>query len=251
MANGLLAGDTALITGTASGIGRGIARALVAEGARVLGADIDAERGAAIAAEIGADFVQSDLSRPDEPARLFAAALKMLGKVSIFVHCAAPRRREEQTALAVTAAQWDEMVNINLRSGFLLGQAVGRHMRDAGIKGRMIYVTSLHAYTPRNLPHYSASKAGQTMVMKELAKALGPHGIRVNAIAPGAIPGGGFAADVAALEKTIPMGRTGTPEDIAGMAVALLCDRFSGYVTGTTVAVDGGIALHNWITPAG
>src|ERR1035437_7610822 len=251
MANGLLAGDTALITGTASGIGRGIARALVAEGARVPGADIDAERGSAIAAEIGADFVRSDLSRPDEPARLFAAALKMLGKVSIFVHCAAPRRREEQTALAVTAAQWDEMVNINLRSGFLLGQAAGRHMRDAGIKGRMIYMTSLHAYTPRNLPHYSASKAGQTMVMKELAKALGPHGIRVNAIAPGAIPGGGFAADVAALEKTIPMGRTGTPEDIAGMAVALLCDRFSGYVTGTTVAVDGGIALHNWITPAG
>lgn len=251
MANGLLAFDTALVTGTASGIGRGIARALVAEGARVLGADIDAERGSAIAAEIGADFVRSDLSRPDEPARLFAAALKMLGKVSIFVHCAAPRRREEQTALAVTEAQWDEMVNINLRSGFLLGQAAGRHMRDAGIKGRMIYMTSLHAYTPRNLPHYSASKAGQTMVMKELAKALGPHGIRVNAIAPGAIPGGGFAADVAALEKTIPMGRTGTPEDIAGMAVALLCDRFSGYVTGTTVAVDGGIALHNWITPAG
>jgi NAD(P)-dependent dehydrogenase (short-subunit alcohol dehydrogenase family) len=251
MAGGLLAGDTALVTGTASGIGRGIARALVAEGARVLGADIDAERGGAIAAEIGADFVRSDLSRPEEPARLFAAALKMLGKVSIFVHCAAPRRREEQTALAVTAAQWDEMVNINLRSGFLLGQAAGRHMRDAGIKGRMIYMTSLHAYTPRNLPHYSASKAGQTMVMKELAKALGPHGIRVNAIAPGAIPGGGFAADVAALEKTIPMGRTGTPEDIAGMAVALLCDRFSGYVTGTPVAVDGGIALHNWITPAG
>jgi NAD(P)-dependent dehydrogenase (short-subunit alcohol dehydrogenase family) len=251
MADRLLAGDTALVTGTASGIGRGIARALVAEGARVLGADIDAERGGAIAAEIGAEFVQTDLSHPEEPARLFAAALAVLGKVSVFVHCAAPRRREEQTALAVTEAQWDEMVNINLRSGFLLGQAAGRHMRDAGIRGRMIFMTSLHAYTPRNLPHYSASKAGQTMVMKELARALGPHGIRVNAIAPGAIPGGGFAADVAALEKTIPMGRTGTPEDIAGMAVALLCDRFSGYVTGTTVAVDGGIALHNWITPAG
>src|ERR1035437_6405807 len=103
MADGLLAFDTALVTGTASGIGRGIARALGAEGARVRGADIDAERGAAIAAEIGADFVQSDLSRPDEPARRFAAALKMLGEVSIFVHCAAPRRREEQTALAVTA----------------------------------------------------------------------------------------------------------------------------------------------------
>ena len=62
---------------------------------------------------------------------------------------------------------------------------------------------------------------------------------------------GALRDDVAAREKTIPMGRTGTPEDIAGMAVALLCDRFSGYVTGTSVAVDGGIALHNWIAPAG
>ena len=85
------------------------------------------------------------------------------------------------------------------------------------------------------------------MLVKELARALGPHGIRVNAIAPGAIPGGGFAADVAALEKMIALGRTGTPEDIASMAVALLSDRFSAYVTGTTVVVDGGLALYNWI----
>jgi NAD(P)-dependent dehydrogenase (short-subunit alcohol dehydrogenase family) len=129
----------------------------------------------------------------------------------------------------------------------VLGQAAGAHMKARNIKGRMLFITSLHAYSPRNLPHYSATKAGQTMVMKELARALGSAGIRVNAIAPGAIPGGGFAADVAALEKMIPLGRTGTPEDIAGMAVALLCDRFSRYVTGTTVAVDGGLALYNWI----
>jgi NAD(P)-dependent dehydrogenase (short-subunit alcohol dehydrogenase family) len=85
------------------------------------------------------------------------------------------------------------------------------------------------------------------MLVKEFARALGPYGIRVNAIAPGAIPGGGFNADVAALTKMIPLGRTGTPQDIADMAVALLCDRFSRYVTGTTVAVDGGMALYNWI----
>jgi NAD(P)-dependent dehydrogenase (short-subunit alcohol dehydrogenase family) len=120
-------------------------------------------------------------------------------------------------------------------------------MKELKIKGRMLFITSLHAYAPRNLPHYSATKAGQTMVVKELARALGPYGIRVNALAPGAIPGGGFDADTTALEKMIPMGRTGTPEDVAGMAIALLCDRFSGYVTGTTVAVDGGIALYNWI----
>src|SRR5262249_62025918 len=88
------------------------------------------------------------------------------------------------------------------------------------------------------------------MVVKELARALGPAGIRVNAIAPGAIPGGGFNADVAALEKMIPLGRTGTPEDVAAMAVALLCDRFSRYVTGTTVAGDGGVAAYNWVPAA-
>jgi NAD(P)-dependent dehydrogenase (short-subunit alcohol dehydrogenase family) len=85
------------------------------------------------------------------------------------------------------------------------------------------------------------------MIVKELARALGADGIRVNAIAPGAIPGGGFDADTIALQRMIPLGRTGTPDDIADMAVALLCDRFSRYVTGTTVAVDGGLALYNWI----
>ena len=149
--------------------------------------------------------------------------------------------------MAVSDAEWDAMLTVGLRSGFVLGQSVGAHMKARGIKGRMLYMTSLHAYSPRNLPHYSATKAGQTMLVKELARALGPDGIRVNAIAPGAIPGGGFKADVKALEAMIPLGRTGTPEDIAGMAVALLSDRFSRYVTGTTVVVDGGLALYNWI----
>ena len=85
------------------------------------------------------------------------------------------------------------------------------------------------------------------MIVKELARALGADGIRVNAIAPGAIPGGGFDADTIALQRMIPLDRTGTPDDIADMAVALLCDRFSRYVTGTTVAVDGGLSLYNWI----
>jgi NAD(P)-dependent dehydrogenase (short-subunit alcohol dehydrogenase family) len=117
----------------------------------------------------------------------------------------------------------------------------------------MLFVTSLHADSPRNLPHYSAAKAGETMVMKELARALGPHGIRVNAIAPGAIPGGGFDAGGAGIDRLVrctSLRRLGTPEDIADMAVALLADRFSRYVTGTTVVVDGGLALHNWIEPA-
>ena len=247
---GLLDGDTALVTGAASGIGRGIARALAQEGARLVLTDVLAEPGAALAQELGAPFIQADLAQPDGYRAMLDGALAALGQITVFVHSAAPPRREAQTALAVTADQWDQMLTITLRSGFLLGQAIGLHMRDAGLRGRMIYLTSLHAETPRNLPHYSAAKAGQTMLVKELARALGPHGIRVNAIAPGAIPGGGFAADVPALQAKIAMGRLGTPEDLAGMAVALLCDRFSGYVTGTTVVVDGGLALFNWIDPA-
>jgi 3-oxoacyl-[acyl-carrier protein] reductase len=247
---GLLDGDTALVTGAASGIGRGIAKALAAEGARLVLSDIAEEPGQALARELNAAFVPADLADPAAARKLFDAAADAHGPFSIFVHSASPRRRENETALAVTEAEWDAMVTVGLRSGFVLGQAAGRHMKARNIRGRMLFVTSLHAYSPRNLPHYSATKAGQTMVVRELARALGPSGIRVNAIAPGAIPGGGFDADTAALEKMIPMGRTGTPEDIAGMAVALLCDRFSRYVTGATVAVDGGIALYNWIPAA-
>jgi NAD(P)-dependent dehydrogenase (short-subunit alcohol dehydrogenase family) len=244
---GLLEGDTALVTGAASGIGRGIAKALAAEGVRLVLSDIAEPAGSELAGQLGATFITADFNDPAGPRRLFDAAAQALGSVSIFVHSASPKRHESETALAVTEAQWDSMTTVGLRAGFVLGQLVGSHMKRQKIKGRMIFVTSLHAYTPRNLPHYSATKAGQTMLVKELARALGADGIRVNAIAPGAIPGGGFVADVASLTKMIPLGRTGTPEDVADMAVALLCDRFSRYVTGTTVAVDGGISLYNWI----
>jgi NAD(P)-dependent dehydrogenase (short-subunit alcohol dehydrogenase family) len=247
---GLLDGDTALVTGAASGIGRGIARALHQEGAKLVLSDVSIEAGETVARELGATFIAADLSQPSAARPLFDSALAALGQISIFVHSASPKRSEEQTMMAVSDAEWDAMLTVGLRSGFVLGQSVGAHMKARAIKGRMLYVTSLHAHSPRNLPHYSATKAGQTMLVKELARALGGDGIRVNAIAPGAIPGGGFKADVKALEAMIPLGRTGTPEDIAGMAVALLSDRFSRYVTGTTVDVDGGLALYNWIPRA-
>jgi 3-oxoacyl-[acyl-carrier protein] reductase len=243
----LLAGDTALVTGAASGIGRGIAKALAAEGARLVLSDIAEETGAALAHELGATFIAADLSDPTAPLRLFDAAVRALGSLSIFVHSASPRRLESETILAVTQAEWDSMTSVGLRAGFLLGQAAGAHMKARNVKGRILFVTSLHAYTPRNLPHYSATKAGQTMVVKELARALGAYGIRVNAIAPGAIPGGGFDASIASFATMIPLGRAGTPEDVADMAIALLCDRFSRYVTGATIVVDGGLSLYNWI----
>jgi 3-oxoacyl-[acyl-carrier protein] reductase len=229
----LLAGDRALVTGAARGIGRGIADALEAEGASVFRADVE----------------QADLSRPDGARQLAEEAIRRLGKVSIFVHAASPRRQENQTPLQVSYEQWREMLSVNLDAAFVLGQRLGSHMKEQKIKGRMLIVTSLHAESPRNLPHYSAAKAGQTMLVKELARALGPHGIRVNAIVPGAIAGGGFQAPPGMVEK-IPLGRFGTPADIAAMAVAVLSERFGAYVTGASILVDGGIALHNWIDPS-
>lgn len=239
----LLEGERALITGCAGGIGRGIARALKAEGATLLGSDITAPP-----AEDGIDFLAADLSKRDGWKDLLGAAVKKLGTISLFVHAASPRRLEVDTPLSVSEETWDRMTDINLRSGFFLAREVGRHMRDNGIKGRMILVTSQHREMPRNLPHYSASKAGMTMVMKELARVLAPDGIRVNAIAPGAIPGGGFVADnLADLVAQIPIGRAGTPDDIAQVAVAILSERFGRYMVGTTVEVDGGLGLTSWI----
>jgi len=227
----LLQGDRALVTGAANGIGRGIAAALKEEGAEVFGAD-----------------TEFDLATGDGARRLAAEAIRRLGAVSIFVHCASPRRQESQSVLAATEAEWREMLAVNLDAAFVLSQALARHMVEQNIRGRILLTTSLHAESPRNLPHYSAAKAGETMLVKELARALGPRGIRVNAIAPGAIPGGGFQAPPGMVEK-IPLRRFGTPADVAAMALAILSERFGAYVTGTTVVVDGGIALNNWIEP--
>jgi 3-oxoacyl-[acyl-carrier protein] reductase len=196
----------------------------------------------------GADLADADLATLEGARSLAEEAIRRLGTVSIFVHSASPRRDERQTPLEVSAAEWREMLAVNLDAAFVLSQTLGRHMVDSGVKGRILLVTSLHAESPRNLPHYSAAKAGETMLVKELARALGPRGIRVNAIAPGAIPGGGFQAPSGMVEK-IPLRRFGTPADVAAMAVAVLSERFGGYVTGTTIVVDGGIALNNWIDP--
>ncbi len=243
MSTRLLEGERALVTGCAGGIGRGIAKALLAEGATVLGSDI-----AASPPEDGIDFLAADLGKRDGWKILLEGAIKKLGTISLFIHAASPRRLEADSPLSVTEATWDAMTDINLRAGFFLSREAGRHMRDNRIKGRILLITSQHRETPRNLPHYSASKAGMTMVMKELARTLAPDGIRVNAIAPGAIPGGGFVAgDLSALVAEIPIGRAGTPDDVAQVAVAVLSERFGRYMVGTTVEVDGGIGLISWI----
>lgn len=242
--------DTALVTGAASGIGRGVALALGTAGARVIAADISdtAEVVAEITGAGGtATGLACDLSGRDGWKTLLSEARAAFGPVTIFVHSASPRRLETQTVLKVSEDEWDAMVNTNLRSGFFLAQGLAADMKESGIEGRILFIASLHAHTPRNLPHYAASKAGQVMVVKEMARALGPSGIRVNGIAPGAIPGGGFAGDFSALSKKIPMRRPGSPEDVAAAALALLSPVSGSYVTGAILPVDGGLDAYNWI----
>lgn len=250
----LFRGEHALVTGAASNIGRAIAVALAAEGARLTVTDINAERLAEVAAAIReaggtADSVVADLSTTDGWRGVAEAVAD--APPEIFVHSACPQRHERDIALEVSEETFDAMLNTNVRSGFLLARGLGRSMRDRGVAGRILFITSLHAETPRNLPHYSASKAGMTMLMKELARQLGPSGIRVNAIAPGAIPGGGWDTSNSDFqpERKIPLGRFGTADDIAAAATALLSDRFSRYITGATIPVDGGLQLFSWIDP--
>ena len=242
--------DVALVTGAASGIGRATALALATKGAKVIATDvldcsdvatrIEHEGGEALA-------LSCDLSGKDGWKSLLSDALSAFGPVTVFVHSAAPRRLETLTVLQVSEDEWDAMVNTNLRSGYFLAQGLAREMVEHEIPGRILFMASLHEHTPRNLPHYAAAKAGQVMVVKEMARALGQYGIRVNAIAPGAIPGGGFAGDFTALSKKIPMGRPGTPEEVAAGALALLSPDSGAYITGAVLAVDGGLDTYNWI----
>ena len=243
MSTKLLEGERALITGCAGGIGRGIAKALKDEGATVLGSDITAPP-----AEDGIDFLAADLAKRDGWKGLLDGALKKLGTISLFVHAASPRRLEADTPLSVSEATWDAMTDINLRSGFFLAREAGRHMRDNGIKSRILLITSQHREMARNLPHYSASKAGMTMVMKELARVLGPDGIRVNAIAPGAISTPMNAefehnpASEAAVVRMIPAGRIAEADEIAAV-IAFLASDDASYIHGQTVFADGGLGI--------
>ena len=244
--------EVALVTGAGNGIGRAIAQALVGEGVRTVFADLHADKvSAAIKAAPRPDLAVpwvGDLAQRAACDALLAHAQAAVGQVTHFVHSASPPRREADHAMAVDEETWRQMHAVNLDAGFHLSRELARKLIAAKRPGSFLLLTSLHAGTPRNLPHYSTAKAGMAMLVKELAKSWGRYGIRVNALVPGAIAAGGFVADPA-LAKHIPLGRLGQADDLAPMALAVLSHRLSGYVTGASIVVDGGLSLTNWFAP--
>jgi 3-oxoacyl-[acyl-carrier protein] reductase len=244
--------ETALVTGAGNGIGRAIAQALVGEGVRTVFADVNHETlTQAIAGsprpELAVAWV-GDLGKLDACDALLADARAAVGTVTHFVHSASPARREADHVFAVSRQTWQQMHAVNLDAGFHLARELARPLIAAREPGSFLFLTSLHAGTPRNLPHYSTAKAAMAMLVRELAKTLGRFGIRVNALVPGAIAAGGFVADPA-LARHIPLGRLGRSEDLAPMALAVLSNRVSAYVTGAAFVVDGGLSLTNWFEP--
>jgi len=244
--------EAALVTGAGNGIGRAIAQALVGEGVRTIFADVSEERVAAAikssaTPELATPFV-GNLADRSVCEALLAFASKTVGRVTHFVHSASPPRREADHALAVSDETWRQMHAVNIDAGFHLSRDIARDLIAAKQAGSFLFLTSLHAGTPRNLPHYSSAKAAMAMLVKELAKTLGRYDIRVNALVPGAIAAGGFVADPS-LAKHIPLGRIGQAGDLAAMALAVLSNRISAYVTGASIVVDGGLSLTNWFDP--
>jgi 3-oxoacyl-[acyl-carrier protein] reductase len=244
--------EAAIVTGAGNGIGRAIAQALVGEGVRTVFADVDPDRVAAAIKtsarpELAVPFV-GDLASRTACDALLAEARSGVGRVTHFVHSASPPRHEADHAMAVDRETWQRMHAVNLDAGFHLARELARPLIAAEEPGSFLFLTSLHAGTPRNLPHYSTAKAALAMLVKELAKTLGRFGIRVNALVPGAIAAGGFVADPS-LAKHIPLGRLGRSEDLAPMALAVLSNKVSAYVTGSAIVVDGGLSLTNWFEP--
>jgi len=244
--------EAALVTGAGNGIGRAIAQGLVGEGVRTVFADISEERVAgAIKAsarpELAIPWV-GDLADAAAREALLKHAKSAVGRVTHFVHSASPPRHEADHAMAVSTETWARMHAVNLEGGFHLARELARELIAAKEPGSFLLLTSLHAGTPRNLPHYSTAKAGMAILVRELAKTFGRFGIRVNALVPGAIAAGGFVADPS-LAKHIPLGRLGEAGDLAPLALAVLSNRISAYVTGSAITIDGGLSLTNWFEP--
>jgi glucose 1-dehydrogenase len=246
-----LEGKVAVVTGSGSGIGQSIAERLAQEGANLVVDYRDHPEQAQqtvdkiVAAGGKAVMVQADVTSLADSDNLIAQAWQQLGSCDILVNNAGVEKGAAFTD--VTEADYDFVMNVNLKGAFFLTQAFVKRLAAAKKPGRIINISSVHE--DMVFPHFStycASKGGMRMLMRDLAVELGPQGITVNNIAPGAIAtpiNAHLLATPALLDpllRNIPLGRLGTPEEVAGVAAFLASDD-GAYVTGSTYVIDGGL----------
>jgi NAD(P)-dependent dehydrogenase (short-subunit alcohol dehydrogenase family) len=187
-----------------------------------------------------------DVSCGQEVARVFEAICSELGPPSALVHSAGVL--SVVPALELTEAEWRHVIDVDLTGTFLCDQAAARLMRDEARGGRIVNLASVHAQAPgRGLVHYDASKGGIWMLTRNLALELAPHRITVNAVGPGLVINTRLAGDsneeyLRKVIPSIPLGRAGEPEDVAG-SIAFLCSSDASYITGIMLFVDGGMLL--------
>jgi glucose 1-dehydrogenase len=249
--SGRLAGKVAIVTGSGSGIGQAIAIRLASEGASIVvdyRNHIDQAQETKSKAEAAggkAILVQADVSKLADTHNLVDQAWQQLGRCDILVNNAGIEI--ESPFWDVTEADYDAVLNVNLKGAFFLAQAFVRRLRTAKLPGRIINISSVHEdMVFPNFSTYCVSKGGMRMLMRDLCVELGPLGITVNNIAPGAIAtpiNTKMMADktqLDALLANIPLGRMGTPDEIAGLALFLASDD-GAYVTGSTYFIDGGL----------
>ena len=249
--SGRLAGKVAIVTGSGSGIGQAIAIRFASEGATVVvdyRNHIDQAQETQSKAEAAggkAILVQADVSKLADTQNLVDQAYTQLGRCDILVNNAGIEI--ESPFWNVTEADYDAVLNVNLKGAFFLTQAFVRRLRDAKLPGRIINMSSVHEdMVFPNFSTYCVSKGGIRMLMRDLAVELGPLGITINNIAPGAIATPintklmDNKAQLDALLKNIPLGRMGTPDDVSSVALFLASDD-GAYVTGSTYFVDGGL----------
>jgi 3-oxoacyl-[acyl-carrier protein] reductase len=243
-----LAGRTALVTGGSRGIGRGVSVLFGRLGARVaIGYQRDEGAAAEAVREIGGDAfaLRADLGREDEARGLVDESVRRLGALDVVVvNHGIWKHAPIET---MTGAQWAETQQVNLASAFAICQQAARHMVPRR-QGAMVLIASTAGQRGEaEYAHYAASKGGILALTKSLAAELAPHGIRVNCVAPGwvvtdmtreALSGPDAAASLA----KIPLGRAGTPEEIAG-PVAFLASDLASYMYGEILAVNGGAVM--------
>jgi NAD(P)-dependent dehydrogenase (short-subunit alcohol dehydrogenase family) len=238
-------GRVAIITGAGQGLGRAFAHGFAAQGAVPVIAEINEDKGRAVAAETGGLYVRTDVSDPASVDAMARAVLDAYARIDVLVNNAAIFSTLEMRPFEeIPLDEWERVLHVNLTGPFLCARAVASAMRKAGW-GRIINIASAAVSLGRpNYLHYIASKAGLAGMTNSLARELGPHGITVNAILPGAtfteIP----RKTVTPEQKKAIVGmqciaRPELPEDLVGV-VLFLASPASGFVTGQALTVDGG-----------